>query len=51
MTNSIKDKNLEWMNCPKCGWHGAVLNKKSGLITCQFCMYRSNQKCKLTTKK
>ena len=44
MKNSLNDKNLEWTNCPKCGWHNAVLNKQTGLITCQYCMYRSDKK-------
>lgn len=37
---SYFDKNLEYIKCPKCGYHGAVINKKTGLITCQYCMYR-----------
>ena len=41
--NSLNNKNLKHTNCPKCGWHGAVLNKKTGLITCQYCMYRSDK--------
>lgn len=36
-----KDKDLQYIKCPKCGWHGAVVNIKTGLITCQYCMYRS----------
>lgn len=44
MKNSLNDKKLEWINCPKCGWHSAVLNKQTGLITCQYCMYRSDKK-------
>lgn len=38
-----EDKNLQHIKCPKCGWHGAVVNVKTGLITCQYCMYRSKK--------
>ena len=36
----MKNDNLEYIKCPHCGWHGAVKDKKTGLITCQYCMYR-----------
>lgn len=40
---SYYDKNLKHINCPKCNWHGAVLNIKTGSITCQYCMYRGKR--------
>lgn len=46
-----KDKDLQYINCPKCGWHGAVINTKTGLITCQYCMYRSKKNDTLTIDK
>lgn len=33
-------KDLQHITCPKCGWHSAVKNIKTGLITCMYCMYR-----------
>lgn len=40
----MKNDNLEYIKCPHCGWHGAVKDKKTGLITCQYCMYRKKEK-------
>lgn len=40
----MKNDNLEHIKCPRCGWHSAVKDKKTGLITCQYCMYRTKQK-------
>lgn len=45
-----KDKNLQYIKCPKCGWHGAVINTKTGLITCQYCMYRRKRNDTTTNK-
>lgn len=42
-TDSFFNKNLKHIDCPKCNWYGAVLNIKTGVITCQYCMY-SNKK-------
>ena len=40
----MKTDNLEYIKCPHCGWHGAVKDKKTGLITCQYCMYRTKRR-------
>jgi uncharacterized Zn finger protein (UPF0148 family) len=40
----MKNDNLEYIKCPRCGWHGAVKDKKTGLITCQYCMYRTKRR-------
>lgn len=43
-TDSYNKEDLTHINCPKCNWHGAVLNIKTGVITCQFCMYSSKKR-------
>lgn len=40
----MKNDNLEHIKCPRCGWHSAVKDKKTGLITCQYCMYRTKRR-------
>lgn len=40
----MKNDNLEYIKCPRCGWRGAVKDKKTGLITCQYCMYRTKRR-------
>lgn len=42
--NSNKQKHLKHIKCPKCNWNYAVKNTKTGFITCQYCMYRSDKK-------
>lgn len=43
ITGSFFNKDLKLIYCPKCKCHGAVLNIKTGVITCQYCMF-SNKK-------
>lgn len=37
---NIKEKDLQYIACPRCGWHSAVKVIKTGLIACMYCMYR-----------
>lgn len=40
---SKKDDNLIHIKCPKCGWHSACKDTKTGLIFCAYCQYRKKE--------